>query len=33
MDSWWGAVPHVLVNDLTKGYGVFIENMLKEQQC
>lgn len=24
-----GAVTHVLVNDPTKGYGVFIENMLK----
>ncbi len=23
-----GAVPHVLVNDPTKGYGIFIENML-----
>ena len=25
-----GAVTHVLVNDPTKGYGIFIENMLKE---
>jgi len=24
-----GAVTHVLVNDPTRGYGVFIENMLK----
>ena len=23
-----GAVTHVLVNDPTKGYGIFIENML-----
>ena len=23
-----GAVTHVFVNDPTKGYGVFIENML-----
>jgi stage IV sporulation protein B len=23
-----GAVTHVLVNDLTAGYGIFIENML-----
>ena len=23
-----GAVMHVLVNDLAKGYGIFIENML-----
>ena len=27
-----GAVTHVLVNDPTKGYGIFIENMLKEIQ-
>lgn len=27
-----GAVTHVLVNDPTKGYGIFIENML-EQNC
>lgn len=25
-----GAVTHVLVNDPTKGYGIFIENMLEE---
>jgi len=25
-----GAVTHVLVNDSTTGYGVFIENMLDE---
>jgi len=25
-----GAVTHVLVNDPTKGYGIFIENMLNE---
>ena len=25
-----GAVTHVLVNDPTRGYGIFIENMLKE---
>ena len=25
-----GAVTHVFVNDPTKGYGIFIENMLKE---
>jgi stage IV sporulation protein B len=24
-----GAVTHVLVNDPTRGYGIFIENMLK----
>lgn len=23
-----GAVPHVLMNDPTKGYGIFIETML-----
>lgn len=23
-----GAVPHVLVNDPTTGYGIFIANML-----
>jgi len=23
-----GAVTHVLVNDPSKGYGIFIENML-----
>ncbi len=25
-----GAVTHVLVNNPTKGYGIFIENMLSE---
>jgi len=25
-----GAVTHVLVNDPTRGYGIFIENMLSE---
>ena len=25
-----GAVTHVIVNDTTKGYGIFIDNMLKE---
>ena len=25
-----GAVTHVLVNDPTRGYGIFIENMLNE---
>jgi len=24
-----GAVTHVLVNDPTSGYGIFIENMLE----
>ena len=24
-----GAVTHVFVNDPTKGYGIFIENMLE----
>lgn len=24
-----GAVTHVLVNDSTRGYGIFIENMLE----
>ena len=23
-----GAVPHLLVNDPTRGYGILIENML-----
>ena len=23
-----GAVPHVLLNDPTRGYGIFVENML-----
>ena len=27
-----GAVTHVLVADPTKGYGIFIENMLNEAQ-
>lgn len=27
-----GAVTHVFVQDPTKGYGIFIENMLKEEQ-
>ena len=25
-----GAVTHVMVNDPTTGYGIFIENMLKQ---
>ena len=25
-----GAVTHVFVNDPTKGYGIFIENMLDQ---
>ena len=25
-----GAVTHVIVNDTTKGYGIFITTMLKE---
>ncbi len=25
-----GAVTHVFVNDPTRGYGIFIENMLSE---
>ena len=25
-----GAVTHVFVQDSTKGYGIFIENMLKQ---
>lgn len=24
-----GAVTHVLINDPTRGYGIYIENMLK----
>jgi stage IV sporulation protein B len=24
-----GAVTHVLINDPSKGYGIFIENMLE----
>ena len=27
-----GAVTHVLVNDPSKGYGIFIENMLAEAE-
>ena len=27
-----GAVTHVLVDDPTKGYGIFIENMLAEAE-
>ena len=27
-----GAVTHVFVNDLTRGYGIFIENMLAEAE-
>ena len=27
-----GAVTHVLVNDPTRGYGIFIENMLESAQ-
>ena len=27
-----GAVTHVLVNDPTRGYGIFIENMLDAAQ-
>ena len=27
-----GAITHVLVNDPTRGYGIFIENMLEESQ-
>ena len=25
-----GAITHVFVNDPTRGYGIFIENMLSE---
>ena len=25
-----GAITHVLINDPTMGYGIFIENMLQE---
>ena len=28
-----GAVPHVLINDPTTGYGIFIENMLNAAQA
>ena len=27
-----GAVTHVFVNDPTRGYGIFIENMLTEAE-
>ncbi|MDL2273951.1 SpoIVB peptidase, partial [Oscillospiraceae bacterium OttesenSCG-928-G22] len=27
-----GAVTHVLINDPTKGYGIFIENMVTEAE-
>jgi len=27
-----GAVTHVFVNDSTRGYGIFIENMLAEEE-
>ena len=27
-----GAVTHVLVDDPTKGYGIFVENMLETAQ-
>ena len=27
-----GAVTHVLVNDPTRGYGIFLENMLEASQ-
>ena len=27
-----GAVTHIFVNDPTKGYGIFIENMLAEAE-
>ena len=27
-----GAVTHVFVQDSTKGYGIFIENMLEEAE-
>ena len=27
-----GAVTHVFVNDATRGYGIFIENMLAEAE-
>ena len=27
-----GAVTHVFVDDATKGYGIFAENMLKNAQ-
>jgi len=28
-----GAVTHVLINDPTTGYGIFIENMLSAAQA
>ncbi len=28
-----GAVTHVFVNDPTRGYGIFIENMLDEAKA
>ena len=31
-DKIIGAVTHVLVNDPTRGYGIFIEHMLGEEQ-
>lgn len=31
-DKFIGAVTHVFVNDPTKGYGIFIEEMLEEQE-
>jgi stage IV sporulation protein B len=27
-----GAVTHVLISDPTAGYGIFIENMLKDSE-
>ena len=27
-----GAITHVFVNDPTRGYGIFIENMLAEAE-
>ena len=31
-DKLVGAVTHVFVNDPTRGYGIFIENMLAEEE-
>ena len=31
-DKIIGAVTHVFVQDPTKGYGIFIENMLKQEK-
>ena len=31
-DYFVGAVTHFLVYNPTKGYGIFIENMLKEAE-